>query len=321
MHVMLPFAEALHATCYGHSDAKPLALNDVFGMKQLTVALINKMLQHAAAIDASITGGGGAAKTAASRLATVFMQCGAPVVPDEYEEGGSGEEGADAEESRRGEEGAETGFVGARPARRATSSSTSGEGSASLRGVRSVSADGVLGTDSTSVRVGSAGDTLTSVKARSTEEDGSEADPARRVENAKVAVNAIAAAVAAGVWVPVEIVIARPFIQHLMLSAIVAVAGSKTGATLFGPADSAPPASMHCTHTHTQRAHIQRSRLGVAAQCNCRPTRLSRPSRVRRVLSRTRVRLSALHSLSVERANRGAQATTRAIFITRTHKR
>lgn len=306
MHVMLPFAEALHATCYGHSDATSLAANDVFGMKQLTVALINKMLQHAAAIDASSTSGGGAAKTAAATLANVFMECGAPVEPDEYEEGGRREEGAEYQESGREEEGAETGSFGAARARPATSSSTLGEGIASLGRVRSASAGGL---------------TLTSVQARSTEENESEAAAARRVANAKVAVDAIAAAVAAGVWVPVEIVIARPFIQHLMLSAIVAVAGSKTGATLFGPADSAPPASMHCTHTHTQRAHIQRSRLGVAAQCNCRPTRLSRPSRVRRVLSRTRVRLSALHSLSVERANRGAQATTRAIFITRTHKR
>lgn len=40
-----------------------------------------------------------------------------------------------------------------------------------------------------------------------------------------------------GVWVPVEIVIARPFIEHLTLSAVVAVAGRDTGATLFGPAD------------------------------------------------------------------------------------
>jgi len=43
--------------------------------------------------------------------------------------------------------------------------------------------------------------------------------------------------VRAGVWVPVEIVIARPFIEHLMLSAIVTVSGRDTGATLFGPAD------------------------------------------------------------------------------------
>jgi hypothetical protein len=42
--------------------------------------------------------------------------------------------------------------------------------------------------------------------------------------------------VKAGVWVPIEIVIARPFIEHLMLSSIVAVAGRDTGATLFGPA-------------------------------------------------------------------------------------
>jgi hypothetical protein len=44
-------------------------------------------------------------------------------------------------------------------------------------------------------------------------------------------------AVRAGVWVPLEIVIARPFIEHLMLSAIVTVSGRDTGATLFGPAD------------------------------------------------------------------------------------
>jgi len=40
-----------------------------------------------------------------------------------------------------------------------------------------------------------------------------------------------------GVWLPIEIVIARPFIEHLMLSAVVAVSGRDTGATLFGPAD------------------------------------------------------------------------------------
>ena len=44
-------------------------------------------------------------------------------------------------------------------------------------------------------------------------------------------------AVRAGVFFPIEICIARPFIEHLMLSAVVAVAGRDTGATLFGPAD------------------------------------------------------------------------------------
>jgi len=43
--------------------------------------------------------------------------------------------------------------------------------------------------------------------------------------------------VAFGIYVPISIVIARPFIEHLMLSAIVTVAGRDTGATLFGPAD------------------------------------------------------------------------------------
>ena len=42
---------------------------------------------------------------------------------------------------------------------------------------------------------------------------------------------------AKGTWMAVSLVIARPFIEHRMMSAIMAVAGSDTGATLFGPAD------------------------------------------------------------------------------------
>jgi len=45
------------------------------------------------------------------------------------------------------------------------------------------------------------------------------------------------AAVAAGAWVPVCITIARPFMEHLMMSAVATVSGRDTGATLFGPAD------------------------------------------------------------------------------------
>lgn len=37
--------------------------------------------------------------------------------------------------------------------------------------------------------------------------------------------------------VKVAVIIARPFIEHLMMSAVMAVAGRDTGATLFGPAD------------------------------------------------------------------------------------
>ena len=43
--------------------------------------------------------------------------------------------------------------------------------------------------------------------------------------------------VSAGVWLPIKLAIARPFIEHSMLSAVMAVAGSDTGNTLFGPAD------------------------------------------------------------------------------------
>jgi hypothetical protein len=45
------------------------------------------------------------------------------------------------------------------------------------------------------------------------------------------------ACVKAGIWLPFCIVIARPFIEHLMLSSIMTVSGRDTGATLFGPAD------------------------------------------------------------------------------------
>lgn len=41
----------------------------------------------------------------------------------------------------------------------------------------------------------------------------------------------------AGVWVPINLVIARPFIEHRMLSMIVTVAGSDTGMTVYGQSD------------------------------------------------------------------------------------
>ena len=61
--------------------------------------------------------------------------------------------------------------------------------------------------------------------------------PTNTWQECQLVAKAIEKMVAAGVWCPVEIVIARPFIEHLMLSAVVAVAGRDTGATLFGPAD------------------------------------------------------------------------------------
>lgn len=47
---------------------------------------------------------------------------------------------------------------------------------------------------------------------------------------------------------PVYIVITRPFIEHLMHSAVVAVAGRDTGATLFGPAGVSPFPAQTLSH-------------------------------------------------------------------------
>jgi len=77
-------------------------------------------------------------------------------------------------------------------------------------------------------------------------------------------------------------------VEHLMHSAILTVSGRDTGATLFGPADSAPsralarprsPRPPACTYPPTLT--IGRA---AAAQCNCRPTP---KSRVRPIAIRT----------------------------------
>jgi hypothetical protein len=47
----------------------------------------------------------------------------------------------------------------------------------------------------------------------------------------------IAVCVAQGIWMPIKLVLTRPFIEHEMLSSVVMVAGKDTGVTLFGPAD------------------------------------------------------------------------------------
>jgi len=60
----------------------------------------------------------------------------------------------------------------------------------------------------------------------------------------------IATSIEGSVWHPVEIIIARPFIEHLMMSAVIAVAGRDTGATLFGPADMSVETP---DRTHTAR--------------------------------------------------------------------
>ena len=84
------------------------------------------------------------------------------------------------------------------------------------------------------------------------------------------------AMVQAGVWLPVEIVIARPFIEHLMLSAIVTVAGRDTGATLFGPADMQISVSFN---TRTLAHNHRKTPDPLLYSLSRRPTPPSRPSR------------------------------------------
>ena len=81
-----------------------------------------------------------------------------------------------------------------------------------------------------------------------------------------------------GTWMAVSLVIARPFIEHRMMSAIMAVAGSDTGATLFGPAGARWRLSGPCMHLPSPRPSHSVSRLR-SQTCRSRRTRRSRRSR------------------------------------------
>ena len=87
----------------------------------------------------------------------------------------------------------------------------------------------------------------------------------------------------------IRIVVARPFIEHLMHNVILAVSGRETGATLFGPADMQLSAN-------TQVKTIE----GALRACADTPLRLAP------------MVLPSSHSPAAERANCGAQATTPA---------
>ena len=79
----------------------------------------------------------------------------------------------------------------------------------------------------------------------------------------------------------VAICLARPFIEHTMLSAVLTVSGQDTGATIFGPSD------MQASNDHRSREFHQ-SVVGAYLLTDprrplvhrCRPTRRSRSSRV-----------------------------------------
>ena len=69
-----------------------------------------------------------------------------------------------------------------------------------------------------------------------------------------------------GEWLEMSLVIARPFIEHRMMSAVLAVAGRDTGATLFGPADMQISAN---TSVKTIEGHVS-----LHCRCPALPTRL-----------------------------------------------
>lgn len=73
-----------------------------------------------------------------------------------------------------------------------------------------------------------------------------------------VTIDAVKTAVQAGTYIKAEIVVARPFIEHLMMSAVMTVSGRDTGATLFGPADMQISAN---TSVKTIEGHVRSCRL------------------------------------------------------------
>jgi len=76
--------------------------------------------------------------------------------------------------------------------------------------------------------------------------------------------------IVAGKWTPFRVVLARPFIEHTMLSMVMAVSGRDTGAMLYGPSDMQISANtqvktiegyacllvLELTHMHTLSTHF-----------------------------------------------------------------
>ena len=79
-------------------------------------------------------------------------------------------------------------------------------------------------------------------------------------------INAFVEASETGEYVEMSLVIARPFIEHRMMSAVLAVAGTDTGATLFGPADMQISAN---TSVKTIEGHVS-----LHCRCPALPARL-----------------------------------------------
>ena len=107
----------------------------------------------------------------------------------------------------------------------------------------------------------------------------------------------LVACVKEGIWLPMCITIARPFIEHLTMSAIMTVSGRDTGATLFGYADRR---RTRCSALHpnpSDPAH-NRARRPADMQISAN-TSVKTIEGASRALSHTRTPLSLALSLSL----------------------
>lgn len=67
------------------------------------------------------------------------------------------------------------------------------------------------------------------------------------------------AAIEAGTWTPFRVILTRPFIEHTMLSMVMAVSGRDTGAMLYGPSDMQISANTQVKTIEGCVCHTQRS--------------------------------------------------------------
>lgn len=204
-HVHIPFDQALYATTYGHPDG---VKGDVFDLAKLSESYDSKCSYNAGISVADWNTLGQIAAQTDEHNAKAMAAAKAAIGDDEAAVGGvfTGGEGARILVITNAAAAAGVQFCPPIPA--------------SARGILPL-ADAGINADVAGVEVGGAARAHV---------------PNTQAVALKYLYQLIIACVKKNKWVPVELVICRPFIEHLMLSGIVAVAGRDTGATLFGPA-------------------------------------------------------------------------------------
>ena len=120
------------------------------------------------------------------------------------------------------------------------------------------------------------------------EKDGTDAEPAMTLADWKTAADGWSRmntdgwnARTAATLKHVCIVVARPFIEHSMLSAVLAVSGGDTGATIFGPSDMQISVRLNPNFEQDPNAllFMQHRQFLFLFVSFCRPTPLSRRSK------------------------------------------